>query len=353
MIRIVPVRLVVLGLVAFSLPLASQAGRSIKVTTVATFGGALDDPALELNGVSGAIRTDDGRFVVVNNKPSEVRVYAPSGRIESVIGRVGEGPGEFRGGAPILRHWPGDSVLVFSQGSRRWMLFSLDAKLVREWQLGEDEQRPFGAQLVGGAFTLNNLGDGSTCLNPLIRRLAPATGPLHQGMIDEDGRIWLRRADADLWRVHSPGGELIGTIDLPGFVPTSLQDDHLVGVREDSDGFLHVVAITTQLPGSRVTMGDCSDPLPQGSRGSEIRSLLRNMLTGAEMHFANYRRYPRDIKEVPGLQAPPGIEAAFTSRPDGNGYAASAWESASGFRCLISVGYAIRLLPDGVIACGG
>src|SRR5690606_1617267 len=128
-------------------PLTSQA---ISVRTISEFGGAQDDPAAEMLQVSSVVRTDDGRYVVANGKPLEVRVYDASGQMQRRLGRAGEGPGELRYQA-MVRHWPGDSVLAFSSGTNRWMLFSLDGKLVREWRLGASDPHPGQVQLLGGA----------------------------------------------------------------------------------------------------------------------------------------------------------------------------------------------------------
>ncbi len=353
MLRIVLLLAGVVSMPLLQAPLVSQAVRTVTATTAANFGGPQDNTAHELNGVSGAIRTDDGRYVVANSKPAEIRVYRPDGSIEGVIGRTGEGPGEFRG-VPIVRHWPGDSVLTFSTGTRRWMLFSLDGELIREWPLGEDEANPFGVSLVGGAFLLHSLDGAGNCLKPLVRRLVPSDGPIHQGMIDEAGRIWLRPADNDVWRIHSAGGTLLGELAVKRFAPTEVRGNHVVGIRDDEDGFQYLVDLVLELPGAKLNFGHCDDPAAGSARGSEMRSTVRNLMTLAEFHYAKQGRYPSSIDQAGApMEIPDGLIVRIDASPDGDGYVANVTDPATGFRCLVSFGSAIRTFPDGVLACGG
>src|SRR5690606_32614908 len=114
--------------VALGLPLAAQAQRRIPTTEVVSFGGADSD----LYRVTDVVRTDNGHFVVASTRPVAVKLYDRTGRLQRPLGRSGSGPGEY-GNSVSLAHWVGDSVLVFSHGTRRWLLFALDGTLVRQW----------------------------------------------------------------------------------------------------------------------------------------------------------------------------------------------------------------------------
>lgn len=332
--------------------LFAQTPRNIVATVLTDFGGAQDDPATELLQVTGVVRTDDGRFVVVNGKPLEVRVYDARGRLQRRLGRAGNGPGEFRYSA-FARHWPGDSVLTFSSSTRRWMLFGLDGALIREWPLGEGDVSPQGVRLIGSAFALHALGAGVDCRAPVIRRLAPANGTLQQVAVDPAGRIWLRTAATNAWRVHDGTGRLLGAVTVPGFVPTQFTGDMVVGYRPDDDDFPHVVVVRPTLAAASPARLDCASAVANSPRAAELRTSMRNAMTAAEAFYADKGRYPREYKEVTSmLQLPEGIEGRFEPTDSPNSFAFSAWEVATGFRCVVSVGYAIRGYPDGSIGCG-
>jgi hypothetical protein len=91
----------------------------------------------------------------------------------------------------------------------------------------------------------------------------------------------------------------------------------------------------------------------RSDRSGEVRATIRNAMTAAEAYYADYARYPRDIKELGRrLELPPGIGGRFEAASN-NAFAFSAWEIATGFRCLVAVGGPIRSYPDGSIGCGG
>jgi hypothetical protein len=341
-------------LLAIAPALPSQAGRTLAVTPLLDFGGAQDDPASELLRVTGVIRTDDGRFVVASARPLEVRVYDRRGQLERRLGRAGNGPGEFRYGASV-HHWPGDSVLAYSDGTRRWMLFALDGRLVREWPAAAAEPSPHAITLVGGGFFSERLsGDRLQCRAAMIRTQAPPAGPTHEGVVDAAGRTWLRRVDGDAWRVLDASGRSLGTITLPGFAPTQVLGDTLIGHRTDEDGFAHIVMQRVQLPRAAPMSTKCPPAVRQSERSGELKATIRNAMTAAEAYYSNHRRYPRNLGEVRGmLEIPDGFEGSFESTADGNGFAFSAWETSTGYRCLVSVGYSIRSYYDGIIGCGG
>ena len=55
-------------------------------------------------GEPGSIAVDDaGRIYVADRKPAGIKVFTPDGKLVRVIGREGEGPGEFRVGFIAVR----------------------------------------------------------------------------------------------------------------------------------------------------------------------------------------------------------------------------------------------------------
>lgn len=73
--------------------------------------GAGDREGLALSDVAGASRLPDGRVVVANGEPPELRFYGPDGELLRRAGGEGEGPGEFLQLDGFHRVGP-DSLLV-------------------------------------------------------------------------------------------------------------------------------------------------------------------------------------------------------------------------------------------------
>lgn len=76
-------------------------------------------------------RLPDGRFVILEQVPGELRIFDPGGTFLSRIGRPGEGPGELSNAAG-LAVIPPDTFLVWDSRARRLSWFSGQGALVRE-----------------------------------------------------------------------------------------------------------------------------------------------------------------------------------------------------------------------------
>ncbi len=322
-------------------------------TMVTDFGGAIDDPAAELLGVTDVVRTADGGFVVANGKPLEVRRYDAGGRLLTRLGRQGSGPGEFRFSA-ALQPWPGDSVLTWSGGTRRWMLFALDGRLVREWPLAEGTTPPHTAELFGSAFVRTGVGASAACAAATIRRLAPPTDSvLHQAMVDPAGRIWLRPAGAETWTIHTPEGRPMVRLAMPGrFTATQLDGNEVVGTRLDDDDFSHVTVLQTRLD-QPSTATRCTAP-PQAviPNINLLKTTMRNLMTAQEAYYADHATYAGSLAQLKGIfGAPEGVGVRIMAGRSG-GHAVMAWNLDGPGRCVVSVGEAIPDWPDGSLGCG-
>jgi len=330
-------------------PLAAQAPARIPTQVVAQFGG----PDSDLYNVTGVVRTDDGRFVVASTRPLKVQVYRADGASVRALGRSGAGPGEYQNSVS-LQHWPGDSVLVYSHGTRRWMLFALDGALVREWPLEANGALPNRVMLVGGAYAIGAPGAEAPCHAATIRRLAPLDQPFRQVLVDPLGNIWLGEPNRDDWVLHSRDGTPRGVLALPGVTPTQLAGNLIVGMREDDEGFSEVVAVRVEGPGfgTGPRAPSCPAPRISGVPAAAVRTDMRNAMTMAEAYFADHGRYPRSLEEVKAMfQFSRANQGQFLRSAEG-GYAFTAWDPETGFRCLVSVGSAIRGYPDGHLGCG-
>ena len=213
----------------------AQAPAAPAVTIVTDFGGAANDPARELLRVRTVMRLADGRFVVATGGPPQVRVHDASGVPEVALGREGAGPGEYRSSARV-HPWSGDSVAIFSTGTRQWLLYGLDGSFVRQWAATSEEQSAgAGWSLAGSAIVRHGILGRAGCSVDLLRRLAPARAEsLSEAMTDHLGRVWLRRLGTARWNVHGANGALIAALDLPPrFHAAQFDGEFLVGTRED------------------------------------------------------------------------------------------------------------------------
>lgn len=130
---------------------------TVAQTPSVSIGTVSGDPVYELSGVTGAVRLDDGRFVVVNAGTSELRLYDPNGSYLGSFGRDGEGPGEFRRPAAVLPF--ADSLLVWDSRLRRMSVFTTAGRFVRSFRI------------ESAGFTLaGRFADGSLLMHPRLLR---------------------------------------------------------------------------------------------------------------------------------------------------------------------------------------
>lgn len=90
------------------------------------------DEATMFGGVS-AVATDGERIYVADRQVPAVRIYDSQGRHLGDLGRVGEGPGEFRDPASI-GILPDGRVAIFDWRLRRLTVFGADGTLARTWE---------------------------------------------------------------------------------------------------------------------------------------------------------------------------------------------------------------------------
>lgn len=110
----------------------------------------------QLYRVLGAFRRTDGSIVVANGGDQELLLFQPDGSLEARIGGEGDGPGEFRALAGVLRY-RGDSLAAPQYSGRPLTLFDRNGVYARQLVLdlsGIDRPFPW-------AFVLGALPDGS------------------------------------------------------------------------------------------------------------------------------------------------------------------------------------------------
>ncbi len=333
---------------ALAQSLVAQAPGS-PATVIARIEGTGGDLAAELVNPRSPIRTDDGRFVLVSPDPLEVRVYTADGKLQRVIGRAGEGPGEYRS-AVHLRAWPGDSVLVISSATRRNSLFGLDGKLVREWPAEPAEFSSARISVLGNVvFSLDRVNGARGCAAALIAASVPASAPLTEGLTDGFGRLWTRAVGSADWQIHTTGGRRVGSVRLPPrLVIQQFRGDTVIGVTTDADGFSDVLAIAIGIgTEGAVASADCANPkMPVTNlRSAMMRTYLRNLLTYGNQLQATDGRYPRE-NELPDGQRLEGttyiVPVATT-----DSWVVILRDDETGYHCLMSQG------PGGIPAASG
>lgn len=109
-------------------------------------GGVSPGPAHEFHLVVGAFELPDGDLAVVNGVPAEVRRYSPTGEFRGLIGREGDGPGEFRDlfWAALLD----DTLALWDRRLRRGTLLPADGQGATSIHLRPDHP-PQGVAGVG------------------------------------------------------------------------------------------------------------------------------------------------------------------------------------------------------------
>ncbi len=324
----------------------------------AGLGGTMQD---ELLRVQGATMLPSGGVAVVNGKPLEIRVFGSDGRFRRTISRSGNGPGELSGGAEIVG-MPGDSIMVFGVGDRRWMIFSPDGKLAREFPARD--RRP-GMALVRERTVIWTDSDGNVgCAPTVLSRLPklPDGAHIREMVYDGDRHYWVRMAGAAEWTVYDAGARAVGRITLPeGLVVYRIHGQQVLGKRFDPDGLEEVVILRVAVP--QLSGPACANSsFPTGSatppsdavraRQGEIRGAMRNVMVAGEVYYATNARYPSSTNELRGMELPSGVEVSIPYAGP-VGWSVMAVDRRSGFFCLTAIGTGgLPGLQDGVLYCG-
>jgi hypothetical protein len=314
----------------------------------------------ELLKVSSAHRLSDGRIVVTNGDPREVRVFGQSGKLQSRFGRAGKGPGEF-GYAIALLPAGGDSILVWDFGNRRKLLYQPDGKLIKE------TSDPAGVSAAAQVsifqrtrVRLGSRGDNA-CIRLAIAAMPPIGGPtLREAFADEAGRIWSRAGEGATWALYTVAGRSLGTVTLPARIELfQAGKDFILGRTTDDDGFDHVLLLRATLPSApngnpACTMPPLDTTMAAKIAGAATKTDMRNAMTAAEMYFAQHATYPATfdaLKETRYQMSKAAYDGDFVVlHANANGYAFAIFHRKSSYMCLVEVGGGGWM--DGVLMCG-
>lgn len=84
-------------------------------------------PGMALTAVHHLAVLPDGRIITVHRDEAVVRIFAADGRLARVVGRRGDGPGEFR--RPVLAGYVLDTIWVHDATRRRYVRVRADGEL--------------------------------------------------------------------------------------------------------------------------------------------------------------------------------------------------------------------------------
>lgn len=151
------------------------------------------EPDQQFSVISDVATLSDGTVVVGHNQPPELRFYAADGTHLRTAGGEGEGPGEFRRVAAVIR-LPGDTLLVHDWNLNRTSRFGPDGSFLESVTLGGGEEGGLGGNVVG------RLEDGTLVVEPFTS--------FGGGSLPEEG---VHRYDSPLL-AYEPDGSLRDTL---------------------------------------------------------------------------------------------------------------------------------------------
>jgi hypothetical protein len=135
------------------------AGWTVDTVPVLEIGTVMGDSLYEFGSVMGALRLDDGRIVVADDRAKQLRFYSPQGKFLIAVGRQGGGPGEF-GALGGVFAWRGDSIAVFDYGLRRVSLHDANAGFGRNLEFRTIPGYWVQGVLQDSLFLLRSFGSG-------------------------------------------------------------------------------------------------------------------------------------------------------------------------------------------------
>jgi hypothetical protein len=172
-------------LVEYALAGTEVVGPCFDSDPIVRIGDRHEDPSHDLHRVAGAVETAAGSIVIATGS-YELRIYGRDGQHQTTLGRLGDGPGEFR---QIKGIYPfrGDSIAVFDEAQQRVTVLALygsGARVLNHTEF-QDPSNPRHFQVVG------TVADSQV----VVQHIIPATP--REGVV----------ADSLLLTTHGPRGK--------------------------------------------------------------------------------------------------------------------------------------------------
>ena len=218
--------------VVVSDPYRSDAMCSVGEEPLLVIGDREDDPAHLLGQVAGAARLSDGSVAVVDGTVGEVRIFDQTGEHVRLMGRIGEGPGEFRN-AWYIWVLPGDTLWVGDYRPWRYNVFAPDGEWLR-------------------AVEMDPL-----YLNPSRGGGALANGTLVTSRMEGRGTQSFETPDTLVVEAHGPDGKLSGVVAQ---LPHRRLDEVSDGPPDFGVDPLFDAAASVSARGDRIAIGTTGEP---------------------------------------------------------------------------------------------
>lgn len=286
--------------------------------------GRADDPEQELYRAWSAVWLGDGRIAVANGRPVALRLYAADGSLAQVVGRLGEGPGEYRGRLDLLTT-PGDSLLAFDHGLQRWQLYGPDGRYARRIEADDPRGHP-ASQLMRGAYIAARAEGDPAC----GRQLALALGPPDSGWREirgtRGGMQWEHVAGDPAWHLRRPDGILLGTVTVPADRQVLDVGVDWILLRLAGDGEPDLLTVhPTGLAATLAAPAACEAPpeIVDSAVSEELQRATHDVFMAGERYYGENARYPETmaaLRSVAGVTLPDGYEVGIVaSSPRGWG----------------------------------
>lgn len=167
------------------------------------------DTTIDLSSSQVAALLEDGRLVASSIQPPQLYVFNADGTQQGLLGRGGEGPGEYRM-ISALMVLGGDSLAAYDFFTRNALFFDVDGEAIGNLQF------PMGGALVP-PLLVSRL-NGSVWLFQVINPLAqPPEGSPDIYRVEEPVLIWRPGATSLDTLVMLPGASMArGTLDVGG-----------------------------------------------------------------------------------------------------------------------------------------
>jgi len=148
---------------------------TLGASPLATMGGADADPAYDLTTASSVVLLRDGRLATFSLLGSRFLIFGADGKPERIIGRQGEGPGEFQSATGLVAL--GDTLFLADNSLRRFNWILPDRGVVRSRSAVHGFRltaRHVAGALPGGRLVMHSSGSvsppdtGTRTLTPIV-----------------------------------------------------------------------------------------------------------------------------------------------------------------------------------------
>jgi hypothetical protein len=214
-----------------------------------------EDSATVLGNIVGATRTPDGGVVVADQMTSNLRYFDSGGKLRRTSGRKGDGPGEFRYLARMLRC--GDSLFVYDIDHANYLVFSIGGTYARSFNFAPPDpgQTPYHIACNSDGLFISNGWETEPQIKPGRYRTS-----VPYWLAKSDGSVTTRlglHPGSERWAfIHKDGGG--STTSLP------LGKESMIAIGRDrvymgfADNFsIQVVGLMGEALG---TIGDGAPP---------------------------------------------------------------------------------------------